>query len=118
MLGIFGRCSLSGCRAILQRGGPEFSCQPVSTGMPRESLTTTAAGVNITVQSESQSWHTPIKVWRNPGMICHVNRNPQGSLGEFSSPMPVDCWDWTVAVPPVTFGAERSMLNMGASSEN
>ena len=50
-------------------------------------------------------------------MICPVTGNPAGSLGEFNSPVPVDCWDWPVAVPTVTFGAERLMLTMGESPE-
>ena len=106
---------MSGCRAILQRRGPEFSRHPVSTGIPWAYLTTTAVRVNVTVQSASQSGPTPIKLWLNPGMICPVNGNPEGSLGKFNSPVPVDCWDCPVAVPTLDFGAERSMLTMGAS---
>ena len=117
VLGILGRFSSSGCRAILQRYGPEFLRHPVSTGMPQASLTITAAHVNVTVQSASQSGPTPIKVWRNPGIICPVTGNPDGSLGKFNSPMPVDGWDWPVAVPTVTFGSEMLTLTMGASSE-
>ena len=86
--------------------------------MPCESRTITAARVNVTVQSASHSGPTPIKVWRNPGMICPVTGNPEGSFGRFNSPVPVEFWDWPVAVPTVTFGAERSMLTMGASAEN
>ena len=117
VLGIFGRFSSSGCRVILQRYGPEFSRHPVSTGIPRAFPTITAAHVNVTVQSASQSGPTHIKLWRYPGMICPVNGNPEGSLGGFNSPVPVDCWDWPVTVPTVTFGAERSTLTMRASSE-
>ena len=51
-------------------------------------------------------------------MICHVTGNQEGSLGKFNYPVPVDCWDWPVAVPTVTFGAERLMLTIGESSEN
>ena len=42
---------------------------------------------------------------------------PEGILGGFNSPVPVDCWDWPVAVSTVTFGAERSTLTMGSSSK-
>ena len=117
MLDILGRFSSPGYWAILQRRGPEFSRHPVSTGMPRASLTITAACVNVTVQSVSQSGPTHIKVWRNPGMICPVTGNPEGSLDKFNSPVPVDCCDWPVAVPNVTFGAKRLTLTMGASAE-
>ena len=51
-------------------------------------------------------------------MICPVTWNTEGSFGRFKSPVPVELCDWTVAVPTVTFGAERSMLTMGASAEN
>ena len=74
--GIFGRFNFPGCRAIIKRHGPECSRHPVSTGMPRASLTITAARVNETVQSESHSEPTPIKVCRNPSMICPVTGNP------------------------------------------
>ena len=50
-------------------------------------------------------------------MIFPVTGNPEGSLGKFNSPVPMDCWDWPVAVLTVTFGAERLMLTMGASLE-
>ena len=50
-------------------------------------------------------------------MMCPVTGNPEGRLGKFSSPVPVDYWDWTVAVPNVTFGAERLALTMGVSAE-
>ena len=109
--GILGRFSSSGCRAILQRRGPEFSRHPVSTGVPRASLTITAARVNVTVQSESQSGPTSIKVWQNPGMICPVIGNPDRIWGK---PVPVDFCDWPVAVPNLTFGAKMLTLTMGA----
>ena len=114
MLGILGRFYSPGCREILQRRGPEFSRHPVSTGVPRESLTITAACVNVTVQSASQSGPTPIKVWRNPSTICPVIGNPDGGWGKFNSPVPVDCCDWPVAVTTLNFGAERLTLTMGA----
>ena len=117
MCGIFGRFASLSCRAILQRRGPECSCHPVRTGMPRASLTINAACVNVTVQSASHIRPTPIKVFWNPGMICPVTGNPEGIFGRFNSPVPVDCWDCPVAVPTVNFGAERSMLTMGASAE-
>ena len=93
VLGILGRFSSPGCRAIIQRRGLEFSRHPVSTGMPRASLTITAVRLNVTVQSASQSGPTPIKVWRNPGIICSVIGNPDGSWGKFEPPVPVDCCD-------------------------
>ena len=117
MFGIFGRFSLSGCRAIIQRRGPEFSRHHVSIGIPRTSITITAACMNATVQSESKSGPTHIKVWWNPGMICPVTGNLEGSWGKFNYPVPMDCWDWPVAVHTVTFGAERLTLTMGASAE-
>ena len=73
--------------------------------------------MNVTVQSASQSGPTPSEVWRNPFMICPVIGNAERSLGKFNSPVLVDCLDWPVAVPIVTFGAKRSMLTMGASLE-
>ena len=85
--------------------------------MPRASLNITAARVNVTVQSASQSGPTHIKVCRNPGMIDPVTGNPEGSFGRFNSHVPGDFWDWPGAVPTVTFGAERSTLTMGESSE-
>ena len=50
-------------------------------------------------------------------MICPVTGNPEGSFGMFKSPVTFDFWDWPVAVPTVSLGAERSTLNMGASAE-
>ena len=44
--------------------------------------------------------------------------NPDGSWGKFKSPVPVDFCDWPVAVPTLTFGAEKLTLNMGAYEEN
>ena len=81
------------------------------------SLTIIAARVNVTVQSALQIGPTPIKVWQNPGMMCPVTGNLEGSLGKFNSPVPVNFWDWPVAVPTVNFGAERLTLTMGASAE-
>ena len=43
--------------------------------------------------------------------------NPDGIWGKFKSPVPVDSCDWPVAVPNLTFGAERSTLTMGSSAE-
>ena len=90
MFGIFGRFTSSFFREIIQRRGPECLRNPVSTGMPRAYLTITDAPVNVAVQSTSHSGPTPIKVWQNPGMICPVTRNPEGSFGKFNSPVPVD----------------------------
>ena len=94
-----GRFDLLGWREILQRRGPDFSRQPVNTGMPCESLTITSARVNVTVQSASHSGPTPIKVCLNPGMIYHVTRKSQGSLGVFNSPVPAEISVFPVAVP-------------------
>ena len=105
MLCILGRLSSPGYRAIIQKRGPEFSRHPVSTGVMRAYLTITAARMNVIVQSESQSGPTPIKVWRNPGIVCPVIGNPEGICGKFKSPVPVDCCDCPVAVPTLTFGA-------------
>ena len=77
----------------------------------------TASRVKVTVQSESQSRHTPIKVWRKPGMRFPLIGNPDGVWGKSKCPVPVDCWVFPVAVPTLTFGAERSMLTLGASAE-
>ena len=74
--------------------------------MPRASLTITAARVNVTVQSTSHSGPTPIRVCHNPGTICPVTGNPEGSFGIFNSLVPVEVCDWPVAVPTVTFGVE------------
>ena len=116
LLCILDRFSSPGCRAILQRSGPEFLRHPVSTGVPQVSHTITAERVNVTVQSASQSGPTPIKVWRKPGIICPLIRNPDWSWGKFRSLVPVDCCDWPVPVPTLTFGAERLTLNMGSSA--
>ena len=105
LCGIFGRFYLLGCRVILHRHVPDCSRHPVSTWIPRAYLTITAARVNVTVQSASHSGPTPINVCCNPGMICPVTGNPEGSFGIFNSPVPVEFWDWPVAVPTVTFGA-------------
>ena len=86
--------------------------------MPCASLTITAARLNVTVQYASHSGPTPIKVCWKPGMIGPVTGNPEGSFGRFNSPVSVEFLDWPVAVPTVTFGAERSILTIGASEEN
>ena len=117
MCRIFGRFASPGCRATFQRRGPGCSRHSVSTGMLCASLTITSALVNVTVQSASHSGPTPIRVCRNPGIICPVNGNPEVNFGRFNSPVPVEFCDWPVAVPTVAFGAERSMLTMGASAE-
>ena len=93
VLGMLGRFFLPGFRAILQRRGPELSRHPVSIGMPRASLTITAACLNVTLKSASQSGPTPIKVWQNPVIIFPVIGNPDGSWGKFKSPVPVDFSD-------------------------
>ena len=96
---------------------PDCSRHPVSTGMPRASLTITAARVNVTVQSASHKGPTPIRVCRNPGMICPVTGNREVICGRFNSHVPVQSCDWPVAVPTVTFGPEQSVFTMGASAE-
>ena len=77
-----------------------------------------ASHVKVTVQSASQIGYTPIEVWRKPGMRCPLIGNPNGRWGKSKSPVSVDCWVCPVAVPTVTFGAEKSMLTIGASVEN
>ena len=114
---MLGRFDLPGWRAILQKRGPDCSRQPISTGLPFESQTITAAYVNVNVQSASHSGPTPIKVCLNLGMICPVTGKSYGGLGIFSSPVPTELCVCPVAVPTVTLGAERSMLTMGASAE-
>ena len=116
VLGILGRFSSPGCRTIIQRRGPELLRHPVRTGVPQVSCTIAAACVNVTVQSASQSGTTPIKVWRKTGIICPVIGNTDGSWGKFKFPMSVDCCDFPVAVPTLTFEAKRSTLTMGASA--
>ena len=61
--------------------------------MTRAYLTITVTRVNVTVKSASHSGPTSIKVCRNPGMICPVTGKPEGRVGRFNSPVPVDCWD-------------------------
>ena len=73
--------------------------------------------MKVTVQLESHSGHTPIKVWRNPSMRCPLIGNPNGRWGKYKSPVSVDCWVCPVAMPTFTFGAARSMLTTGASME-
>ena len=90
---------------ILQRRGPDFFRHPVSTGMPRASLTITSACANVTVKSPSHGGPTHIKVCRNPGIIYPVTGNIEESNGIFNSPVPVEFCDWQVAVPTVAFGA-------------
>ena len=85
--------------------------------MPRASLTITATRVNVTVQAASYSRPTPIRICRNPSMIYPVTGNPEGSLGRFNSPVPVEFCDWPVAVLTVTLGAECSILTIWASAE-
>ena len=115
MLGILGRSESPGCRAIIQSLEPLASHQPVSTSVPCLSHTMTDSRVKVTVHSASHSGPTPTKVWRKPGMSCPLTGNPNGIWGQSSSPVPVDCWVFPVAVPTVTFGAARSMLTTGAS---
>ena len=76
----------------------------------------TAARVNVTEQSASHSGPTPIKVWQNPGIICPVIGNPDGSWVKFKSLVPVDFCDWPVSVPTLTLGADRLTLTMGESA--
>ena len=114
---MLGRVVSSGWRAILQRRGPDCSRQPVSTGLPCGSLTTTAVLVNVTIQSASHIGPTPIKVCLHPGRICPVTGKLAGSLGRLSLPVPMETWVWPVAVPTVTFVAAQYMLTMGASAD-
>ena len=113
---MIGRFASPGCRTILQRHGPESLRHPVSTGVPRVSLTIIASRVNVTVHYVSQSGPTHIKACRKPGIICPVIGNPDGSWVKFKSPVPVDCCVWPIEVPTLNVGTERSMLNMGASA--
>ena len=85
--------------------------------MPRTPLTIIAARVNVTAQSVSHSGPTPIRVCRNPGMICPVTGNPEGSFGRFNSPVPVEFCDGPVAVPTINFGYEQSILTIGEYAE-
>ena len=112
-----GRFNYPCCRAIIQSLDPEASRQPVSTDVPCWSRTIKASCVKVTVQSESHIGPIPIKVWRKPSMSCPLIGNTDGRLGKFKSPVPVDCWVCPVAVPNLTFGAERSMLTIGESVE-
>ena len=50
-------------------------------------------------------------------MRCPLIGNPDGRWVNYKSPVTVDCWVWPVAMPTLTFGAERSMLTIGASVE-
>ena len=77
----------------------------------------TVSRVKVTVQLVSQIGNTLIKVWRKPGTRCPLIGNPNGRWGKSKSAAPVDCWVCPVAVPTLTFGAERSMLTIGASAE-
>ena len=113
---MLGRFYSPGCRAIIQRRGPEFSRHPVSTGVPQVSRKITASHVNVTVKYTSQSGPTPIKVWRKPVIICPVIGNPDGRWGKFKAPVPVHCCVCPVGVPTLTVGDKRSMLTMGASA--
>ena len=79
VLGILSRFSSLCCRAILKRRGPDFLRHPVSTGVPWASINITAVHVNVTVKSASHSGPTPIKLWQNPGIICPVIGNHDGS---------------------------------------
>ena len=91
--------------------------QPVITGVPCLSCTTTSSRVKLTVQSASHSGPTPIKVWQKPGMRCPLIGNPDGRWGKSKFPVPVDYWVFPVSVPTLAFGAARYMLNTGASVE-
>ena len=93
------------------------SRQPVSTGMLCLSCKITASRVKVTVKTASYSGTNPIKVWRKPGMRDPLIGNLNGRWGKSKSPVPVDCWVYPVAVPTLTFGAERYMLTTGASVE-
>ena len=50
-------------------------------------------------------------------MRCPLIGNYDGRWGKSNSPVPVDFWVCPVAVPTLNFGAERSMLTIGASAE-
>ena len=78
----------------------------------------TALLVKVNVQSASKIGPTPIKVWRKPGMRCPLIVNPHGIWGKSKSHVSVDCWVCLGSVTTLTFGAERSMLSIGASVEN
>ena len=69
----------------------------------------------MNVQSASQSGLTLIKVWRKTGMRCHCIVNPDGRWGKSKSPDPVEFLVCPVAVPTLTFGVERSLLNIEVS---
>ena len=65
----------------------------------------------------SHRGHTPIKVWRKPGMRCPLVINSDRRLGKAKLLVPADCCVYPVDVPTATLGAARSMLNTGASTE-
>ena len=114
-LGILGRFDSPGCRDIRRSLGPVASRRPVSTAVPCLSLTMTASRVKVTAQSASHRVPTLIKFWRKPGIRCPLIGNSDGRWGKARLPVPAYCCVYPVAVPTVTFGAARSMLNTGAS---
>ena len=79
VLGMLGRFYSPGYRTILQRCGPELSRHSVITGVPWAYRTIAAACVNVTVQYSSQIGTTPLKLWRNPGIIGPLIGSPDRS---------------------------------------
>ena len=77
----------------------------------------TALHVKLTAQSASHRGTTPIKVWLKPVMRFPLVGNSDGIWGKARLTVPADCWVCPIAVPTFTFGAERSMLTIGASVE-
>ena len=72
--------------------------------------------MKVIIQSASQSGPTHIKVWRKPGIRWPVINNTYWRWSKFKSPVLVDFWVCPVAVPTLTVGAKRLMLNMGKSA--
>ena len=112
-LGIIGRFDSPGFMYICQSQVPVDSRQPVSMDVPGLLRTVTSLHVKVAAHSVSHRVPTPIKVWHNPGIRCPLIGNSDGRWGKSKLPVPAYCCVCPVAVPTLTLGAARFMLNIG-----
>ena len=104
---MLGKWAWSGFNEMRHSLAPVVSRQPERIGCCYGLYTITAILVNSTRQSASHILPIPKRVCLNDGMPWPVLGKLAGSIGIFSSAVPVDCWTCPVAVPTLIFGAAR-----------
>ena len=112
---MLGKWAWSGFNEMRHSFAPVVSYQPERIGCCCGLYTMNASLVNSTRQLASHILPIPKRVCLNDGMTWPVLGKVAGSIGIFSSAVPVDCWTCPVAVPTLIFGATGLKLMWGAA---